>query len=272
MRTSLTLCAQNEHGQPILFAAQFYGSGRTFYVGSPELWRLRAVDEEYFDRFWTKVIREVGQGRLRRGTARGCCFWNAINTPWGRRFACGPICSTRNCSPWTPPRSSSTSSTRTACRWARPDAHPRSGSTRAVLGRLPRLAAWHLSDPGSPATRRREAESVGQNRRRAAQSRIRQSASERQTAGGPGSRNRWQISNFGKRGRPSCLACSPTGASGSPSTNSSCALWDRQWVLYLLVGLLGVEWLTRKLLVWLKFSRSLRPPDHLTRDYDFPDC
>jgi hypothetical protein len=26
------------------------------------------------------------------------------------------------------------------------------------------------------------------------------------------------------------------------------ALWDRQWVLYLLVGLLGVEWLTRKLL------------------------
>jgi hypothetical protein len=25
-------------------------------------------------------------------------------------------------------------------------------------------------------------------------------------------------------------------------------LWDRQWVLYLLVGLLGAEWLTRKLL------------------------
>jgi hypothetical protein len=25
-------------------------------------------------------------------------------------------------------------------------------------------------------------------------------------------------------------------------------LWDRQWVLFLLVGLLGVEWLTRKLL------------------------
>ena len=26
------------------------------------------------------------------------------------------------------------------------------------------------------------------------------------------------------------------------------ALWDRQWVLYLLIGLLSVEWLTRKLL------------------------
>jgi hypothetical protein len=63
--------AQNEHGQPVLLAAQFYGSGRVLYLGSPELWRLRAVDAEYFDRFWTKSIREVGQGRLRRGTARG---------------------------------------------------------------------------------------------------------------------------------------------------------------------------------------------------------
>jgi hypothetical protein len=62
---------QNEHGEPILFAAQFYGSGRTLYLGSPEMWRLRAVDEEFFERFWTKAIREVGQGRLRRGTARG---------------------------------------------------------------------------------------------------------------------------------------------------------------------------------------------------------
>jgi hypothetical protein len=62
---------QNEHGQPILFAAQFYGSGRTMYLGSPEMWRLRAVDEAFYERFWTKAIREVGQGRLRRGTARG---------------------------------------------------------------------------------------------------------------------------------------------------------------------------------------------------------
>ena len=53
---------QNEHGQPILFAAQFYGSGRILYIGSPEMWRLRAVDEAYFERFWTKTIREVGPG------------------------------------------------------------------------------------------------------------------------------------------------------------------------------------------------------------------
>ncbi len=30
--------------QPVYFAGQFYGSGRVFYLGSGEMWRLRAVD------------------------------------------------------------------------------------------------------------------------------------------------------------------------------------------------------------------------------------
>ena len=84
---------QNEHGQPILFAAQFYGSGRTLYLGSPEMWRLRAVDEAYFERFWTKAIREVGQGRLRRGQPAGYCSWSGTSTRWARRSAFGPTCS-----------------------------------------------------------------------------------------------------------------------------------------------------------------------------------
>lgn len=61
----------NESGQPILLASQFYGSGRTLYLGSAETWRLRALGDEFYDRLWTKTIREVGQGRLRRGAARG---------------------------------------------------------------------------------------------------------------------------------------------------------------------------------------------------------
>lgn len=63
--------SQTEHGPSILMASQFYGSGRSFFLGSSELWRLRAMDEEYYDRFWTKLIREVGQGRNKRGTNRG---------------------------------------------------------------------------------------------------------------------------------------------------------------------------------------------------------
>ncbi|MBM81741.1 MAG: hypothetical protein CMJ78_14270 [Planctomycetaceae bacterium] len=63
--------SETEYGQPILLASQFYGSGRVLYLGTPEIWRLRAIDEDYYDRFWTKTIRELGQSRMTRGTKRG---------------------------------------------------------------------------------------------------------------------------------------------------------------------------------------------------------
>jgi len=57
--------------QPVYFASQFYGAGSVFYLGSGEMWRLRAVDEAYFEQFYTKLIRQVSQGRLLRGSPRG---------------------------------------------------------------------------------------------------------------------------------------------------------------------------------------------------------
>lgn len=57
--------------QPILVASQFYGAGRVLYLGSAEFWRLRSLDEDYYDRLWIKLLREAGQGRLLRGTNRG---------------------------------------------------------------------------------------------------------------------------------------------------------------------------------------------------------
>ena len=35
------------------------------------MWRLRAVDDAYFEQFYTKLIRHVSQGRLLRGSSRG---------------------------------------------------------------------------------------------------------------------------------------------------------------------------------------------------------
>lgn len=57
--------------QPVYFASHFYGSGKVFYLGSGEMWRLRAIDDTYFDKFYTKLIRHVSQGRLLRGSKRG---------------------------------------------------------------------------------------------------------------------------------------------------------------------------------------------------------
>jgi hypothetical protein len=57
--------------QPVYLAGQFFGAGRVFYLGSGEMWRLRSQNEAYFERFYTKLIRFVSQGRLLRGSNRG---------------------------------------------------------------------------------------------------------------------------------------------------------------------------------------------------------
>ena len=63
--------AKTRDGQPPFLASQFYGKGRTMFVGSAETWRLRAISAEGHQRFWTGLIREVGQGRRSRGRSRG---------------------------------------------------------------------------------------------------------------------------------------------------------------------------------------------------------
>ena len=56
-------------GPPYL-VGQFYGSGSVLYVGSGELWRLRALDDAAYERIATQVVRHVSQGRLLRGSRR----------------------------------------------------------------------------------------------------------------------------------------------------------------------------------------------------------
>jgi hypothetical protein len=56
---------------PILMASQFYGAGRSFFLGSGELWRLRTEGDAYFDRIYTKLVRWAAEGRLLRDSNRG---------------------------------------------------------------------------------------------------------------------------------------------------------------------------------------------------------
>jgi uncharacterized ParB-like nuclease family protein len=57
--------------RPVYMAGHFYGAGRVFYLGSGEMWRLRALDERYFEQVYTKLVRHVSQGRLLLGSSRG---------------------------------------------------------------------------------------------------------------------------------------------------------------------------------------------------------
>ncbi|MCC7337371.1 MAG: VWA domain-containing protein [Pirellulaceae bacterium] len=57
--------------QPIYLASQFYGAGRCVFLGGGELWRLRVLGDQYFDRFYTKLVRWISQGRLLMDSDRG---------------------------------------------------------------------------------------------------------------------------------------------------------------------------------------------------------
>lgn len=63
--------AAGADNQPVYFAGQFFGSGRVFYLGSAEMWRLRELDDGYFEKLYTQLLRHVSQGRLSRGSSRG---------------------------------------------------------------------------------------------------------------------------------------------------------------------------------------------------------
>lgn len=56
---------------PIYFAGHFYGSGRVFFMASGEMWRVRSVDDTYFESFYTRLIRWCSEGRRLRDSSRG---------------------------------------------------------------------------------------------------------------------------------------------------------------------------------------------------------
>ncbi|MEM9366607.1 MAG: vWA domain-containing protein [Planctomycetota bacterium] len=62
---------------PIFMASQFYGAGRVFFLASGEMWRLRSSGDAYFNRFYTKLLRWVSEGRLLRDSKRGVLLVDA---------------------------------------------------------------------------------------------------------------------------------------------------------------------------------------------------
>ena len=56
---------------PIYMAGHFYGSGRVFFQASCEMWRIRELDETYFETYYTKLIRWAAEGRILRDSSRG---------------------------------------------------------------------------------------------------------------------------------------------------------------------------------------------------------
>lgn len=231
---------------PILMASQNVGRGQTFYLGSAEMWRLRSVSDADYDRFWIKLIREIAQGRTKKGVKRGSLRTESLKVALGQtvrvfarvldaKFA--PLEAESipfelfdpNGRPLTPMR-----------QLRREPSQPGeyTGDFRASM---PGTYKLELQLPDSRerlnaevvvTTPRLEDENIRQNVRLLTEL-------VRDTGG--------QYLPLDKAAAelPALL---PNRGEQFFIPERLRTLWDREWVMYLLVGLLSVEWLTRKLL------------------------
>lgn len=231
---------------PILMAGQPLNKGFVFYLGSPEMWRLRAVSEDDYDRFWIKTIREVAQGRSRRGTRRGLLM------PESHKLLIGQ-----------------TSRIRARLLDAKYEPLDAPSVTLEVFDPAgkplnpPRLLRRDPSNPGTfvgdfrvslPGTWKLELTLPDS----------RETVTDEIVVGLP----KLEDENIRQNVRLLTDLVRDTGGKYLPIDSAASelsellpdrgeqfyvperlrTLWDRQWVMYLLVGVLSLEWLTRKLL------------------------
>jgi len=231
---------------PILMASQNVGRGQTFYLGSAEMWRLRSISDADYDRFWIKVVRETAQGRTKKGVKRGSLRTESQKVVLGqtaRVFA-------RLLDAQFAPLEVESIPIEVF------DPSGRPLTPRRQLRRDPSQPGEYIGDfrasqPGTyklelqlPDSREQLSAEVVVTTPRLEDENIRQNVRlltelTRDTGG--------QYLPLDKAAEelPALL---PNRGEQFFIPERLRTLWDRDWVMYLLVGLLSAEWLTRKLL------------------------
>ena len=240
----------DENGRPILLASQIYGTGRTMYLGSGETWRLREMSVDYHERLWTKMIREVGQGRRSRGSSPVTLLPEKREVMLGETVVVRAILLDNRSGDLVPSTAESVTLRLIAPNgeevFPEPvlfasDAQPGEfvGDFRAIM---PGRYTLKLPVPGTEDKVREETVEVvfpGLEDINPEQNVRLLTEVARQTGG------QYMAISDAVEQLPSLL---PDQSRTVPRHQRIETLWDRKWVLYLLVGLLSVEWLTRKLL------------------------
>ena len=238
--------ARGRGGQPAVIAAQRYGQGQILYLGTPEFWRLRSVGAEYLERLWVKLIRKASEGRSKRGLQRAMFLLE------GREFLLGqtvPI-RLRALSPQFMPLVSDIQTIEVigpngvpvvpSPQLRRDPQRPGEfvGDLRPLKPGRYRLE-FAIPDSSDKATTeidvqlpRQEAASLIQEREQL----------ERLTVGTNG--GYVSLSDAAAQ-IPAML---PHKGERIVIDQQIRELWNRQWLMFLLAGLLSIEWLTRKLL------------------------
>lgn len=238
--------SRGRDGQAVLLAGQRYSQGNILYLGSPEMWRLRAVDEAFYDRFWIKLVRKAAEGRTRRGVQGSMLIME------GREYDVGQTVPIRAklLNSQFQPLDNAQVPMQVTDPTGRPLVPP------LLLERDPNRPTEYTGDllaaiPGRykleltvPDTRNTLTGEVAVLLPALEMAELRQNVPAlTQLAEATGGAY-FSINEAAAR-IPALL---PNMGQQIIIDQQLRELWDRDWVLYLLVGLLGAEWLTRKLL------------------------
>jgi hypothetical protein len=235
-----------EAGQkPILLASQMYGSGKSLYLGSGETWRLRALSNTYHERLWTKLIREAGEGRRSKGRSPvNLSLEKEVKLGTNVRLEAEVLDAT-----FQPTELESVKvhlfDPEGNEVFPEPLLYPEPNRPGEYVGdfRVTELG-WYtlrLPIPGTESYREESVEVIfpGLEDADTEQAVAKLADLSRQTGG-----RYFPIENAAKE-LPALLQDKHKIV---PVDQQIETLWDRQWVLYALVAVLSVEWLTRKLL------------------------
>lgn len=235
-----------EFGKPSVVAGQYYGLGKSVFIGSAETYRLRAQNEEYFERFWIKLLRDVSQGRRKQGAQAGVLLVDQKEITIGESVRIRARLRDRDFQPLirnqlpfaiTTPEGQLLPSTQTMLRPVAnvpgeyiADLRATSPGTYRIRLDIPELSAM-LAEQVDVMLPQLESQKTALQ-----QTLLEQMAKE---TGG----QYFTLDNIAELPEKIVPRTEQVLISEQLQT-----LWDRQWLLLLVVGLLCVEWTSRKLL------------------------
>lgn len=237
----------NRYGKHVIAAVGSYPRGRTFFLGTDESWRMRSpYGETYHDRFWRNIVRTLASGRLARRDDRVELRLDRVTIDKGDQVEVTLLARDEEFQPLIL------------------DEHPvflrrADGSPeRRVLRPLPTepgtyRARFTLDDPGSYSFLVYENDNPGDEV--LAREDVLVEIPDRELADSSQDRETLkQVADASGDGRYVFLADVDELAEDLAERRlvqrqldtSTRTIWDQSWVLFVLLGLLGVEWILRK--------------------------
>ena len=238
--------SHTDAGQPIVLATHRYGQGVAAYLGSPETWRLRALDEDAYDRFWIKMVRLASEGRSKRGLQRAMLVLD------GSEFGVGQTVPLRArvLTPAFEPLENDTVTLDVYDPRGRPivpaptlkkDSNRPSEFTGDLRVTMPGKYRLELPVPDSAETVKDE---ITVTLPKLEMESLRQDVATLEAIAAETGGAYLSISDAVESLPEQLVNKGQTFVLDQQVDE----LWDRQWIMYLLIGLMSLEWLSRKLL------------------------